>query len=109
MPISQSACARHRAERYRLSYAAPSFRAANPSFIAVSSMLEIHSRRVGFLQPQKSYTSWKMSCPSRPASVAHTTASTSSRPMSARRTASCFSLSRSVANCQHSGTMGRSS
>ncbi len=66
----QSASERATAEAYRLSYALPGFRLANPSLIALSVTEEIHKRFKGFLIFTLSSIQRATNSPSRPASVA---------------------------------------
>ena len=79
MPISQSARERQAAAAPRPSYLAPGSSDAKPLRIASRVIDCSQSRRVGFWSSRNSTISRKISSPSRPASQAFTTASTSSR------------------------------
>jgi hypothetical protein len=82
MPISQSVRARAPAAAASPSSSSPGRSRAKPVRIASSVIDWSHRRRIGLVLPKWSTISRKISSPSRPASQALTTPSTSSRSSS---------------------------
>ena len=111
MPTSQSASERERAAASSASSCSPGRSFANPSRIACFVIDEIQSRSTGFEIPEVSMMYAKISSPSRPASQALITRSTSLRARSLWIAAqSCFfALCASRGRSRNSsGTIGRS-
>ena len=93
---------------YSASYSVDGLRWAKPSQMADSSMLDSHRREKGFLHPACWYTKRKISSPSRPASVAQITLSTSGRCISFCRMPNCFLVLADTRYCHFCGRMGKS-
>ena len=109
IPTSQSALLLARVDRYRASYSLPSFSCLKPSFIATSSIDEIQSLLIFFLQSDYSYTSLKINSPSRPASHALITVSTSLEFISFLRVLNCPLVTFTTSYLYLPGIIGKSS
>jgi hypothetical protein len=109
MPTIQSASERERAACSRRSYSSPGRSAPNACLIAAFVMDDNHSRSTGLSPPDFSYSQAKISSPSRPASQALTTFSTSLRLSSRVITVICLrERSSRTTRRKRSGTIGRS-
>ena len=109
MPTIQSASERERAASSSRSKSARGRRSPSAALIAACVIDDSHSRSTGFFAPAFSNVHAKISSPSRPASQAFTTRSTSARRSSLEITPYCF-LERSsrTTSLKSSGTIGRS-
>ena len=109
MPTIQSASERERAASSSRPNSDAGRSALNASWIAAVVIDDSHSRWTGFFAPAFSYVQAKISSPSRPASQALTTSSTSSRLSSLRDDVICFfERSSRTTSLNSSGTIGRS-
>src|SRR4051794_29291492 len=109
MPTIQSASERERAACSSLASSSPGRSEANASLIAFAVIEDSHSRTTGFFAPAFSYVQAKISSPSRPASQALMTRSTSLRPSSFVITVICLrERSSRTTSRKSSGTIGRS-
>ena len=109
MPTIQSASERDRAASSSRSNSEAGCSVANACLIAAAVIDDSHSRCTGLRDFAFSYVHAKISSPSRPASHALTTRSTSSRRSSLEITPNCFfERSSRTTRRNSSGTIGRS-
>src|SRR5580700_7609624 len=109
MPTIQSASERERAACSSFANSAAGRSSLNASFIAAFVIEFSHSLCTGFFAFAFSYRYAKISSPSRPASQALTTSSTSSRPSCLVTTDICLrERSSRTSSLKRSGTIGRS-
>ena len=109
MPTIQSASERDRAACSSRSNSEAGRSAANASLIALDVIDDSHSRCTGFFAPAFSNVQAKISSPSRPASQALMTSSTSSRLSMRVMTVICLrERSSRTTSLKRSGTIGRS-
>ncbi len=111
IPTTQSASERARAASSSVFISSPGRSSSNASEIARLVIDESHSRRTGFCTGATSYRYAKISSPSRPASQALITLSTSSEAISRWIALSCLAERSSLGtslNSKPSGMIGRS-